>query len=126
MQRRGLAGVASNGSSARAQLDVSARKEKGTRTRSLQSSRTDKARAESEVRRRSRRVEVAGAVPIAGMGVGARTVMPQGRIVTRLTIFDSILTAQNSNFHMETLNLAKIEVVEEEKIYNFCFGQNLI
>ena len=100
--RRGLAGAASNGSSARAQLDVSARKEKGMRTRSIQSSCTDNARAEGEVRRRSRRVVVAGAVPVAGMGVGARTVTPQGITVTRLTVFDSILTAQNSNFHMET------------------------
>ena len=72
------------------------------RTRSLQSSRTDKARPEGEVHRRSRRMEVAGAVPVAGMGIGARTVTPQGRTVTRLTVFDSILTAQNSNFHMET------------------------
>ena len=72
------------------------------RTRSLQSSRTDKTRAEGEVRRRSRRMEVAGAVTVTGMGVGTHTVTPQGRTVTRLTVFDSILTAQNSNFHMET------------------------
>ena len=59
-------------------------------------------------------------------GVGARTVTPQRITVTRLTVFYSILTTQNSNFYMETWNLAKIEVVEEEKIYNFGFGQKLI
>ena len=51
-------------------LDEDARKEKGMRTRSLQSLRTDKARAEGEVCRRSRRVEVAGAVTVTGMASG--------------------------------------------------------
>jgi len=37
-----------------------------------------------------------------------------------------ILTAQNSKFHIGTWNLARIEVVEEGKIYNFDIGQNLI
>ncbi|XP_039841643.1 keratin, type I cytoskeletal 9-like [Panicum virgatum] len=84
---REVAGAASDDTSARAQLHVNARKEKGMRMRSLQSSQTDKARAKGEVRRRSRRVVVAGAVPVAGMGVGARTVQHRSSTVIILTEF---------------------------------------
>ena len=57
------------------------------------------------------------------MGGGTGTVENQE---PSLMAFDSILTAQISKFHIETWNLAKIEVVEDEKIYNFDIGQKLI
>ena len=43
-----------------------------------------------------------------------------------LTEFDSSLTIQNSNFHNGSRILAKIKVVEEEKMHNFRFGRKLI
>ena len=40
-------------------------------------------------------------------------------------IFEPILTAQNTNFHIRTRILAKIEVVEDKMIYNFIFDLEL-
>ena len=82
-------------------LDEDARKEKGMRTRSLQSSRTDKARTKGDVRRRSRRVEVAGAVTVAGMASGCAQ-WRTGNNSAHLTDFDPCLIAQNSNFRIAT------------------------
>ena len=66
--------------------------------RSLQRPRTDKALTECEVRRQSRRVDVAGAVTVT-----ASTVKVQGKNSgAHLTEFDSSLTIQNSNFHIRT------------------------
>ena len=42
------------------------------------------------------------------------------------TKLSSILTVQNSKFHIETWIFAKTKVVEEGKIYNFDVGQHLI
>ena len=71
-------------------------------------------------------MEVAGAVPVASMGVGVSTVAHRRKTVTRLTVFDSVLTAQNSKFHIGTRISAKIEVVEDKMIYNFVFWHNLV
>ena len=90
--------------------------------RSLQRPRTDKALTECEVRRRSRHVDVTGAVTVT-----ASTVNVQGKNSgAHLTEFDSSLTIQNSNFHNGSRILAKIKVVEEEKMHNFRFGRKLI
>jgi len=42
------------------------------------------------------------------------------------TKLSSILTVQNSKLHIETKNLAKTKVVEDEKIYKIAFRQKLI
>ena len=46
--------------------------------------------------------------------------------MTVSNVFELLLTVQNLKFHIGTRILAKIEVVEEEMLYNFGFGQNLI
>ena len=50
----------------------------------------------------------------------------RGGIVAKLNDCDPILTVQISKFHIETWNLAKMKVVEEEKFYNIDVGQKLI
>jgi len=45
--------------------------------------------------------------------------------VPSLSVFDQILTVQNSEFHIGTRISVKIEVVEDKMIYNFVFGHNL-
>ena len=46
--------------------------------------------------------------------------------MTVSNVFELLLTIQILKFHIGTRILAKIEVVEEEMLYNFGFGQNLI
>jgi len=44
----------------------------------------------------------------------------------RFKEFELLLTIQNLKFHNGTRILAKIEVVEDKKVYNFAFGRKLI
>ena len=73
---------------ARARLDEDTRKEKEMRTRSLQSSRADKTRAESEVRRDGRRV--AAPTPRAGGALSKTGESPLTEIEWFLADFDQL------------------------------------
>ena len=74
-------------------------------------------------------MRIAGAATrgVAGVGRGmGEHSDEQCSTVIVLTNFYRTLTDRNSKFHIGTCNLVKIEVIEEEKIYNFCFGRKLI
>ena len=60
------------------------------------------------------------------MGGGREQVKHREKKKNGSTKLSSILTVQNSKLHIEILILAKIKVIEEEKIYNFDIGHNLI